>query len=258
MTTMQGHQWGARADDWATIQEWEVRPVYDRMLDELGPWRGVRLLDVGCGSGGFASLAAAQGATVAGIDASAELIAIAERRVPEGAFVVGEMTRLPYADDSFAVVTGLNSFQYSAHPARALREAARVVRPGGRVAAMVWGAPTECAATGYLAAVAKLLPRPDRESPGSFALSRPGALEAAFAAAGLTPSRRRVVVCPWYYPDEETALRGLLSACPAVSAIEHRGEERVRAAILEAIAPLRAPDGSYLLRNTFHYVMVTV
>src|SRR5690349_9057544 len=83
-------RWRTRADDWAAIQEWTSRPLYDAVLDELAPWAATTtLLDLGCGSGGFASLAAARGARVAGVDRAPELVEIAERRVSSGAFRVG-------------------------------------------------------------------------------------------------------------------------------------------------------------------------
>jgi SAM-dependent methyltransferase len=255
--TVQGQLWGSRAEDWAAIQEWAVRPVYDAVLDELGPWHGKTILDVGCGSGAFASLAAARGARVAGVDAAPELVDIAERRVATGAFRVGEMENLPYANSSFNVACGMNSFQYAANPARALSETARVVRPGGSVVAMVGGTADECEAAAYMAALGGLLPSPPDPVAGPFALA-PGALETLFAAAGLSAGELRAVACPWYYPDERTALRGLLSAGPAVRAIGHSGEDAVMAAVLAAIAPYRCGNGSYLLRNTFHYTVATV
>ena len=254
--TLQGRLWGARAKDWSVVQEWETRPAYQTILDEYGPWPGETLLDVGCGSGSFASMAAAQGARVAGIDAAPELIEIAECRVPDGVFRVCDMEQLPYAEGSFGVVTGINSFQYAAEPFLALAEAARVTKPGGRVVAMVWGTAGECDATPYLEAMAAKQPT-SPDTPGSFALSEPGVLEKLLTKAGLTVGERRAVECSWFYSDEKTALRGLLSMGPAVSAINHSGEAAVSAAVLEAIARFRCRSGMYLLRNKFQYVVGT-
>jgi hypothetical protein len=57
-----GRLWGARARDWADIQERTVRPVYDAVLDRTGIGSGTRYLDVGCGAGMTAQIAAARGA----------------------------------------------------------------------------------------------------------------------------------------------------------------------------------------------------
>jgi SAM-dependent methyltransferase len=252
----QGQLWGARAYDWSVVQECEARPAYRVILDDCGPWSGKTVLDVGCGSGEFASLVAAAGARVTGIDAAPELVEIAEYRVPDGVFRVGDMAELPYADASFDAVTAVDSLRYAAEPLSALAEAARVVRPGGRVLVLIWGTADECDAAPYLEAVAAKLP-PAPEAPGPFALSGPGDLEALFGQAGLAVGNRRVVECSWFYSDENTALRGLLSTGPAVSAINHSGEDAVRDAVLASIAPFRCRSGMYLLRNKFHFMIGT-
>lgn len=226
-------QWSGHAHDWATVQEWQARPLYEAVLDELAPWQETTLLDLGCGSGGFASLAAARAARVAGVDTTPELIDIAERRLPTGAFRVGDLARLPYADGSFSVVTGLNSFQYTADPAATLAEAARVTRPGGALVVAVWAPADECDAAGL-------------GCTETFALSDPGMLEDLFAVAGLAAGSPNTVACPWRYRDVETAVRGLVSA--GVSA----------GTVREAIASYRVDDGSYLLRNAVRYAVARV
>ena len=256
--TVQGRLWGARTDDWARIQQYTARNSWAAVLADLAPVSGRELLDVGCGAGGFAELAVRAGATVAGIDAAPPMIEHAERLVPAGAFRVGEIEELPYPDDSFDAVTGFNAFQYAAEPATALREAARVTKPGGHVVVMIWGTAAECQAAAHLAAIGRLLPPPPPGAPGPFALSEPGALEALLTRAGLDPTPRRVVPCPWEYPDEETMLDALMSAGPAVRAIEHTSEDAVRQALRDACAPYRRGDGSYLMDNMFHHIVSTV
>jgi SAM-dependent methyltransferase len=167
------------------------------------------------------------------------------------------MEHLPYANSSFTAACGLTSFQYAQHPTRALSEAARVVRPGGTVVAMTGGTADECEAAACVAAIESLLPAPVGPAAAPFS-TEPEALGALFTTAGLTAGEPRAVACPWYYPDERTALRGLLSAGPAVRAIGHSGEEAVAAAVLAAIAPYRSGNGSYLLRNTFYYTVAAV
>jgi ubiquinone/menaquinone biosynthesis C-methylase UbiE len=54
------------------------------------------------------------------------------------------MEELPYADASFDVVTGFSSFQFAENPVNALREARRVVKPGGYVAMVAWGRMQDC------------------------------------------------------------------------------------------------------------------
>ncbi len=253
-SAVQGRLWGQRAQDWAEVQEDSVRPVFVEVVERfVRP--GVQLLDVGCGSGRFAQLAAGAGANAVGIDATPELLEIAAARTPGATFRPGEMEDLPFANATFDVVTGFNSFQYAARPAAALAEARRVVKPEGQVVVMIWGTAEECEASPYLAALGALVPPPPPGAPGPFALSQPGALEALVREAGLEPLARHVVESPWHYADLETALRGLLSSGPARRAVENSSEEAAAEATTRAIAPYRRPDGGYTLRNHFHYLL---
>jgi 2-polyprenyl-3-methyl-5-hydroxy-6-metoxy-1,4-benzoquinol methylase len=97
-----GQLWGAAAEDWATIQEPTVRPVYAAVFDKAGLGAGMRYLDAGCGSGLATQMAAERGAAIFGLDAAEPLLAIARSRVPQGDYRVGELE-----DDSFDMVTGV-------------------------------------------------------------------------------------------------------------------------------------------------------
>lgn len=254
---VQGELWGARAHDWAEIQEPAQLGMYPPVFDAAGVGAGTALLDAGCGTGGAAAIARGRGAAVSGIDAALPSIEIARERVPDGDFRVGELEALPYDDDSFDVVTGFNSFQYAADPAHALSEARRVTRDGGLVVILAWGRPEACDAAAILKSLGSLLPPPPPGAPGPFALSAPGALEELARQAGLTPVRADEIATRWEYPDRETALRAHLSAGPAARAIKTAGEDRVAAAIADAIAPFRTAEVGYVLDNSWRYVVAT-
>jgi hypothetical protein len=89
---LEGALWGARAGDWVHVQQRTIRPVSFAVLDELGPWQGRPLLDIGCGAGDFAGLAGGLDAVVSGLDACAAFIDIARERIPSGRFLVGDPT----------------------------------------------------------------------------------------------------------------------------------------------------------------------
>jgi len=250
----QGQIWSARARDWAEVQEYVAVPMYEAVLRETGVNRGTALLDIGCGSGIFCEMAANRGARVSGLDASEALLEFARQRVPAGDFRTGEMEELPFADRTFDLVTGFSSFQFAANPVTALKEASRVSRTGSVIMG-VFGKPEESESTAYVAAMGALLPPPPPGAPGPFALSADGALEILAQKAGLIPGLVQTVACPWDYPDEETALRGLLSAGPAIRAMQAAGEERVRSAIRNAIAPFKTQSGGFHLSNYFRYLV---
>lgn len=251
---IQGRLWGARSRDYAAIAEGFFRPVYEAVFTAAGVGPGTRLLDVGCGPGLAAHLAAQRGAQVAGLDAAEASVAIARERTPQGDFRVGEMEELPWPDHIFDVVTSFNAFQFAGDLGDALRAARRVARSGGRVAMVVWGRPEDCDTFATNAAVSKLLP-PQPPPPGP--LSAPGRVEALLQHAGLAPLASGEVECAFEFPDLETAVRGLMSAGVMVAAAQQVGAEPVQQAITESLAPFRTEQGGYRQRNRFRYVIAS-
>ncbi len=93
----------------------------------IGDVRGLRVLDLGAGTGHYASWARARGARVAvALDVTPEMLAHAPRPA-----VVADATRLPFAAGSFDVVVGALVVSFVKDRGRLLRDAARVLRPGG-------------------------------------------------------------------------------------------------------------------------------
>jgi SAM-dependent methyltransferase len=238
-------------------QEPKALAVYESVLEQLPIGEGTRLLDVGCGIGLFLRLAAQRGADVAGIDADPAFVEVARERVPNAEIVVGDMEALPHDDECFDVVTGFDAFQLASDPGRALREAARVARPGAAVVIASWGRPEQCEAARYVNAVQGRL-TPSTAGPlHPFALSSERALSSFAAAAGLIPGMRHDVPCVWNYADEEQLLAALRSTWFAGKAIAAAGEEAVTAAILQSVAPYRMSSGDYRLQNVFNYLIAT-
>jgi len=247
--------WGARARDWADIQEGTVSSVYQAVLERTGVGPGTRYLDAGCGAGGAAQLAAARGAKVSGNDAADALIAIARERTPNGDFHVGDLEALPFANETFDVVTGFNSFQYAANPAVALGEARRVTKAEGVIVVMTWGVPEGMQAAALVGALRPLLPAPPPGAPGPFALSDEATLRAFAAAAGLTPVEVFDVDSPWVYRDETTAVRGLNSSGVSTRAMENSSEAAVSEAHRQALAPFRLADGGFRIGASYRCLL---
>ena len=252
---VQGELWSVRADDWAAVHEHNMSPVYEAVLDLVHAGPGVSLLEVGCGSGTALRLAADRGAHVTALDAAPAFVEHARRRVPGADVRVGDLQFLPYEDGEFDVVVGFNAFQYAADVPAALREARRVLRDGGSVGVMAWGPQEQCELAAHLGAIGGLMPPPPAGAAGPFRLSEPGALRSLVEEAGFEVEIVADAAAAFVYPDEPTALRGLLSAGPCVKAIAHAGEEAVRDATLESIAPYRHEDGSYAFDNVWRFAI---
>lgn len=240
-----GRLWGERARDWADFQEGTVRPVFQAVLERTGVGPGTRYLDAGCGSGMAAEMAAARGAEVSGVDAAEAMLSIARSRLPAGDFRRGDLEELPFADETFEVVTGFNSLQYAGNPVAALREVGRVAMRTGSIVVMTFGDPEGMEVVALLTALKSLLPPPPPGAPGPFALSDKTTLRQFATDAGLEPVEIFDVDSPWIYADRTAAMRGLMSTGNAVRAMEQIDEDVVTEAYAKAIAPFRQSDGSY-------------
>ena len=247
-----GSLWDDRSDDWAETEAQQL-PTYEEAIRRIGLTAGQGVLEVGCGSGVFLEIAARRGAHVAGIDASEALVELARARVPGTDVRVGDMQHLPYADATFDVVCGFNSFFFADDMTAALREAARVAKPGAPVLVQVWGHPERCGLEEMKVAIGRLLPGPGRGAPPPF--WKPGVLEGQAAEAGLAPERTFDHSWAYEYADEPALLRSMLSSAPAVIAARSSGEPAVRGAILDSLTPYRTAGGGYRIENEWHHLV---
>jgi SAM-dependent methyltransferase len=232
-----GQAWGDRATDWAYLWEPYARQANDALFDRAGVGPGTRLLDIACGSGYAASVAAGRGAEVAGLDASEALIAIARVRTPGADFRVGDMFALPFDDDRFDVATSFNGIWKGCEDA--LREARRVVRPGGLVGFSFWGSPKRMGLLPYFATLVELSPPDHVEATFNQGdTGRPGVAEQMLADVGLEFADRGTARVINEWPDLDLAVRALASAGPSWPALQQAGHDRFAEAIREAIRPL--------------------
>jgi 2-polyprenyl-3-methyl-5-hydroxy-6-metoxy-1,4-benzoquinol methylase len=120
-----------------------IADVHRAVIDALGPAEGKQWLDVACGTGDLAEVAAAEGADVTGVDFAAPLIETAKRRAAERGldidYHVGDAENLEGVEDaSFDVVSSTFGVMFAPHHEAAAGELARVTRPGGRIGLATW------------------------------------------------------------------------------------------------------------------------
>jgi demethylmenaquinone methyltransferase/2-methoxy-6-polyprenyl-1,4-benzoquinol methylase len=135
---------GASYDRVATLLSLGQDPRWRRALvDAIGARPTDRVLDVATGTGMVAQAVHDRyGCAVVGVDQSADMLAVARTR--DGVYeavVEGRAERLPFGDASFDHLTFTYLLRYVDDPAATMRELARVVKPGGRVAMVEFGLP---------------------------------------------------------------------------------------------------------------------
>lgn len=118
--------WGSHA--WLV----ETRAV----LAALGPAKGGRVVDIGCGTGRLTALLEAGGAHVIGVDLDSAMLAVAADRVP-GRLALADAARLPITDGWADAAVTVATLEFTSAVAAVLAEMVRITRPGGRVVAAV-------------------------------------------------------------------------------------------------------------------------
>jgi SAM-dependent methyltransferase len=116
------------------------RGLAAQMADLTGVHAGMRALDVGCGPGALTQeLVARLGAdAVVAVDPSESFVGAVRQRLPGVAVSQAAAEALPFGDAEFDVALAQLVVHFMADPSAGLREMARVIRPGGVVAACVW------------------------------------------------------------------------------------------------------------------------
>jgi SAM-dependent methyltransferase len=197
---------------------------------------GERVLDVACGTGNAALLAAACGAHVDGIDIEPALLAIAGRRAREEGLSVhwhrGEAEHLDAGDGEFDAVLSVFGAMYAADHDAAAAELHRTCAPGGRVALAAWTPGSFMPAMG--AVLAPYLPAPPA---GSGPPSRWGdeqALTALLGAAGLAVADATCHTVRMAFDGRHAAAGFLVATAGHVVAERRRLQAEGRRADLQA------------------------
>ena len=139
-----------------------------RLIEMAGACTGARALDLACGTGDLTFALAARGARAAGLDITPRMIELARRKSvrpaaagPAPAWLVGDMMALPFADESFDVVTTGYGIRNVPVIEPALAEIRRVLRPGGRLLSLDFNRPEHALVRGvyltYLSVVGSAL-----------------------------------------------------------------------------------------------------
>lgn len=177
--------WGAGAYERTAA---ELAPVAQAVVDRAGISAGDDVLDLACGTGNAALLAAALGARVTGVDGAPRLLEIARERARAANVALdlreGDLHALPVDDAAADVALSVFGVIFARDPTLALREVARVTRRGGRVLVSAWvpAGPIDAMLTEMATIIGRVSQAPN---PKRFAWHDPEAATAIAAEAGL-------------------------------------------------------------------------
>ena len=214
-------QWQAAAEAWhrwgPTLHRW-LGEATNVMLDMAGIGKGQRVLDVAAGAGEQTIVTAQRvGPTgsVLATDISSNILEFAQNAARQAGLnnveirvMDGENLELP--EESFDAVISRVGLIYFPDQHKALTGMKRVLRPGGRVAAITYSTPDNNKFFSVPVSIIRRranLPPPLPGQPGPFSLGSPGVLEAAYQKAGFRDVQIRLVPSPLRMPSAAECVR---------------------------------------------------
>lgn len=220
----QRQDWNRVAPGWDKWDQFFNRTmafINHRLVADARVRPGLRVLDLGSGTGYPALLAGevvGTEGTVVGIDLAESMLAVAARKaktlgLQHVSFRTGDVTSLPFETGSIDAVISRFCLMFLPDIPKAAKEIARVLKPGGYVAAAVWSSPDNNPFIRIPMDVIKSitpLPPPDPEAPGIFRLAKPGDLDGMLKQAGLTPLDDEEFTAEVAYESAEEFFRGLM------------------------------------------------
>jgi ubiquinone/menaquinone biosynthesis C-methylase UbiE len=248
----EGEGWSVRAETYGGLIGAITRRLAEALLDAADVGPGQRVLDVATGPGYVAERAAARGARPVGLDLARGMLELARRRVGGVEFVLGDAERLPFEDACFDAVVGGCVINHLPRPQRALREAARVLAPGGAMAFSAWDRPERMRVIGVVtdaieAAGVEAGDAVPAGGPDPYRFADEAQFSALLEEVGLHRVAVATVELTHRAAGTEELWRGFLGSsvrsAAVIGAQDAGARRRIREALDQAVRPYQGRDG---------------
>jgi len=208
------------------------------LLNAVNAKPGDIALDLCCGHGNVAQALAARGGDVVGADFSEAMLALARERNPGVTFVDADAQDLPFEDDAFDLVVSNVGVCHVPDQPRALAQARRVMRAGGRFGMTVWCGPDRSPSYELVYRVIKQHGAPGIAAPPGpdfHQFANPAVANALLSAAGFSSIAMTTVECGWTVSRPEQFFDIFARGAVRAAMLLARQPAEHRAAIREAM-----------------------
>jgi SAM-dependent methyltransferase len=212
------------------------------LLDAVESGPGLKALDLCCGQGNVSAALLDRGCEVVGIDFSRAMLAFARQRAPTATFIEANAQDLPFRDAEFDIVVSNLGICHVPDQPRALAQARRVLRPGGRFAMTVWGGPDISPCFELVYGVIKAYGSPDVSAPPGPDFHQFARREVAarlLSEAEFTNIELAIVDCAWHLDAAEDLFdiyaKGTVRAATLLARQPPQNLAAIRSALTEAV-----------------------
>lgn len=208
------------------------------LLDAARVSRGSRVLDVCCGAGYAAGLAAERGAMATGIDFAQAQIELAQDQYPAASFEQGDATATRFDDCAFDCVVNSIGMPHFEDPDAAISEAFRILKPGGNFAFSVYAKPSQAVGFGLIYSAVGAHGSMDvglPQGPNFFLFSDPLECNTRLFRAGFVDIETQTVPQTWQLRSAEELFVAIMEGSVRASATLRGQTETARTLIRQSV-----------------------